>query len=1052
MSTINIINASAGSGKTYWLTKLAGENVVNGISANRLFATTFTKKAAAELVERLRQRLLSDGKEEEVNLLSDGFVGTVNSVCARLLTEYAIDAGLSPALDVIPEEDTGKIFNMAVEEAIAEQADKLEPVARRLSRYGAYRQGDWRNDVKDIAKMARDNRLDSGAIEQSAKKSWESFSTLLPNTIQCDTAALVQAIQSAIDALSKLAKLSKGSQVALEALEEIKKTASDPERLPWSTWAKLAKLSTPKDGKDAVAEVQGLAGEWLKNRRFHEDVKTMIDGAFYCAALAVEHFQTYKKQHGLMDFTDQESGVLDLFEGTESQFFQDSLKNRLSLLLVDEFQDTSPIQLAIFLELNQLCGSSFWVGDPKQSIYGFRGSDPVLMNVAADHFSKIADPRLNKPLSDSWRSQKLLVDFSNAVFKNVFHEMPENKVTLNIPSQREKDAKGGNIEAWLLDAQNKSDTAIRLAIAIQTLLGDTGAKPGDIAVLCRKNDDCDDLANALESIGLRASTARGSLVKTPACRLVLAALRYLADKKDTLAMIEVINFLGNHGEYKDWLAKLVNDRDAYLDELKSNPVFQNLDARRDELRRLTPLEALEYAIDASGVLEAAASWPNTPLALANLDKLRLSCVKYLDLCRARHDSGSLSGYLSYLTENDIKESEGSDDQAIQVLTYHKAKGLEWKVVILFNLDDGLKGSAFNLSAKTEGAFDPQNPLNNRILHFWPDPLPGNQTSDELESLLLDCPEQQEAIDREIKERQRLLYVGFTRARDSLILAVHRKTTNAGAKLMTAWLDELTDADHEPLITLPVSATGKHLLNIGGTQIPITIKEYTEKTQALQLTRPELSKRRPLVPADLPLYPPARYSPSALEWEAEALSKITVSERYSLGNRIAVKGTPDYNLFGTAVHNFLAVEQGKRNAAEWENTAHRLLERYGILSVIHPADMVEIHKRVTQFITNTYPGAKIRREWPISLRERDNRLMQGFIDMLLELDNGFVILDHKTFPGANAEEKAREYAPQLAAYRRAVEAAAMETGTGKKVLAALIHMPVIGKIYEVENTR
>ncbi|GHV04890.1 DNA helicase [Spirochaetia bacterium] len=1046
MSTINIINASAGSGKTYRLTELACENVVKGISADRLFATTFTKKAAAELVERLRQRLLSDNKGDEVNLLSDGFVGTVNSVCARLLTEYAIDAGLSPALDVIPEEDTGKIFNMAIEEAIGEYAGKIEPAARRLSRQGGggkfHPQPDWRDDVKDVARIARDNRLDSRAIELSAKKSWESFRTLLgDDTIQCETRVLVQAIQSAIDTLAGLAKPTKGSQNALETLRDIQNSASDPDRLPWSTWAKLAKLAPPNDGKDAVADVQVAAGGWLKNSRFHDDVKTMIDGVFSSAALAIEHYQNYKKQHGLMDFTDQESGVVDLFEGTERDVFRDSLKNRLSLLLVDEFQDTSPIQLAIFLELNQLCGNSYWVGDPKQSIYAFRGSDPVLMNVAADHFSKDADPKLNKPLSDSWRSRKVLVDFSNAVFKKVFHEMPENKVTLNIPPDRKKDAEGGDIEAWLLDAKNKPDTALRLANAIQSLLSGEDTKPASIAVLCRTNNDCVEVASALESIGIRASTARGSLIRTPVCRLVLAAVRYLADKKDTLAMIEVINFLPNHADYKDWLAKLVNDRDAYLDELKAKPVFQSLDARRDELRRLTPLEVLEYAIDASGVLEAAASWPNTPLALANLDKLRLTCVQYLDLCRARHDSGSLSGYLSYLHENDIKEAEGADDQAVQVLTYHKAKGLEWKVVILFNLDAAQKGSAFNLSAKTEGEFDPQHPLNNRMLHFWPDPLPGNQTSDELKALLENCPEQKEAIDREIKERQRLLYVGFTRARDKLIFAVRRKTTKAGASLETAWLDELTDAAHEPLVALPD-------LSIGGTQFPITVREYTEKTETLPLTRQQNSKRRPIVFADLPMYPLSRYSPSALEGEAEELSKITVSDVCSLGHRIAVKGTPDYNYLGDAVHNFLALEQGKRSSTEWQNAAQRLLERYGVLPAIHPADMVEIHKRLTQFVTDTYPGAKVRREWPVSLRESDNRLMQGFIDMLLELDDGFVIIDHKTFPGAHAEERAREYAPQLAAYRRAVEAAAVESGMGKKVLAALVHLPVIGKVYEV----
>jgi ATP-dependent exoDNAse (exonuclease V) beta subunit len=283
----------------------------------------------------------------------------------------------------------------------------------------------------------------------------------------------------------------------------------------------------------------------------------------------------------------------------------------------------------------------------------------------------------------------------------------------------------------------------------------------------------------------------------------------------------------------------------------------------------------------------------------------------------------------------------------------------------------------------------------------------------------------------------------------LILAVRRKTTGAGVTLDTAWLDELTDADHKPLITLPAGAEEKHTLTIGAAHIPVTVKEYTEKTEAVPLTRPPEIKRRPPVPADLPVYPLSRYSPSALDGNLKEPAKITVREVCSLGNRIPVNGTPDYAVFGTAVHNFLAVEQGKRSSVEWQNAACRLLERYGVLPVIDPADLVEIHARLTRFITGTYPGAKVRREWPITLREKDNRLMQGFIDMLIETDKGFVIIDHKTFPGADAEERAREYAPQLDAYRRAVEAAAMESGSGKKVLAALVHMPVIGKVYEVD---
>jgi ATP-dependent exoDNAse (exonuclease V) beta subunit len=98
--------------------------------------------------------------------------------------------------------------------------------------------------------------------------------------------------------------------------------------------------------------------------------------------------------------------------------------------MVDEFQDTNPIQLSLFLALNELVGRSIWVGDSKQAIYRFRGTDPLLMNEVVSLIGK------TKILDCSWRSRKKLVEFTNAIFSEVFHEMNENKVCLDIPTQR----------------------------------------------------------------------------------------------------------------------------------------------------------------------------------------------------------------------------------------------------------------------------------------------------------------------------------------------------------------------------------------------------------------------------------------------------------------------------------------------------------------------------------------------------------------------------------------------------------------------------------------
>ncbi|GMO34283.1 MAG: UvrD-helicase domain-containing protein [Termitinemataceae bacterium] len=1058
MSKINIINASAGSGKTYRLTHLAGELIMeaNNVTPDTLFATTFTIKAAGELEERLRQHLLSRNMLNEVNLLPEGFIGTVNSVCARLLMQYAIDAGKSPAIGVIPDDDTDYIFDKAIANAINEYTYELEPVARRLSRIGGgdkfHKNPDWKEDVKNIVNLSRINCLDKADISECAKKSWDSFSKLFSGVEKYDTdfSKLIEAVSAVICYIEGVEEEDRSGeqQKRFTSLKEIKRTVNNPEKLPWTSWAKLSKLTESEIC--AAPQIRELAKGWFHHPLFYKDMETMIFGVFGCAASAVKDYKDYKDQHGLMDFIDQESEALKLLREKENQFFRDSLKDRLSLLLVDEFQDTSPLQLAIFTELNRLCGNSYWVGDPKQSIYGFRGADMNLMNAVVKSNSK------NETLPHSYRSRENLIHFSNVIFKNVFHEMhTENKVCLTPPSNPERDIEGGVIEAWLLDANKNEDVTSRLADAIQSLLHNKAKypkkdlKPSDIAILCRSNKSCDAVAEALEKKEIRASTARGLLARTPACRLVLSAMRYLSDKNDTLAMIELINFMSDYENHKDWLSKLVSGRDEYLEELKLLPVFKSLDERRWESHKWTPLEVMEYAIEVSGVLQAAASWDNTAMALANLDKLRQTCVAYLDLCEAHYGTAGLYGYFSYLNEKSEKEAEGSDDQAVQVLTYHKAKGLEWPVVILFNLDadPDEKASAFNLSAKTEGNFDPENPLNKRTLHFWPKPV--SIKSEDFDNLIKDSPEESEARKKDIAESQRLLYVGITRAMDVLILAIQQKTSKKNVKTLDVkWLEEsLIDKSGESLIKLPGSNDEvlDHTLNIGDDQIAIKIRTFTEDTKTETSKKSNYTQYRPVPAKELPHYVSSRITPSKIEGKAEDQSKVRADLIADFKTIIKEKEKPDYASLGNAVHNFLSLVQGKRSLDEWKHVAQRLLTRYGVDKVLTDADMIAVYERLNNFIKTNYPNAKILRECPISLREANNQVMHGFIDMLLELDEGYVIIDHKTFAGADiAKEEARKYAPQLNAYRRAVAAA-----TNKKVLATLIHMPIIGIIYEVK---
>ena len=145
--------------------------------------------------------------------------------------------------------------------------------------------------------------------------------------------------------------------------------------VPWDMWAKLASLDVGIRSRDAIEPVIKAAGSHDKNPKLRKDVVAAIDLVFRLAAQSLEAYQVHKLAHGMLDFADQEVHMLELLMRED---IRQRLAGELDLVMVDEFQDTSPIQLAIFLQLAAIAGRSVWVGDQKQAIFGFRGTDPSL--------------------------------------------------------------------------------------------------------------------------------------------------------------------------------------------------------------------------------------------------------------------------------------------------------------------------------------------------------------------------------------------------------------------------------------------------------------------------------------------------------------------------------------------------------------------------------------------------------------------------------------------------------------------------------------------------
>ena len=164
---IDIISASAGSGKTYRLSTLLDEEVSSGrVRPDAILATTFTRKAAAELQERARNRLLSAGRGQDAQRLAASRIGTVNAVCGDLVSSFAFELGLSPSVEVLDEALAEGEFAKALASSLPPDAEAaLDAVAARFSEV------DWRQAVAEICKQARSNNLSPADLRAGKARS-----------------------------------------------------------------------------------------------------------------------------------------------------------------------------------------------------------------------------------------------------------------------------------------------------------------------------------------------------------------------------------------------------------------------------------------------------------------------------------------------------------------------------------------------------------------------------------------------------------------------------------------------------------------------------------------------------------------------------------------------------------------------------------------------------------------------------------------------------------------------------------------------------------------
>jgi ATP-dependent helicase/nuclease subunit A len=570
--SFRFISAGAGSGKTYRLTQLLHEMLMDyRVSPSGILATTFTIKAAAELRQRVRSHLMVKGQYTLATEIGEARIGTVNSVCGNLLARFAFEAGMPMQQRVLDEPAAAQLLNEAIDVVIdVKTLAGLITVARRLCLHEpAYGDDErpWMKALRDIVSQARSNAIDPAQLRTFGSRNAAQLLALFPPATARDlTAELLLAIETALPTIRQAlnVKPQKNTADYLQQLEEFERSLRDSS-FHWAHWSRLAKDDPGAKLRAATQAVTNVASEHAKHPLLHQDVREYLDTLFSLAADVLETYRSRKRQVGALDFTDQECELLSILDHPE---VADTLRAELDLLMVDEFQDTSPIQLALFLKLAHCAKHVVWVGDVKQAIYGFRGGDDALMSAVVNGLPALGGAK--ETLQVSYRSRPALVHFVNSVFGAAFASLQPVDVHL---SPDRKEFQGINaVEDWLLGGSNADDQYHGIAAGIATLL-QTGAqiadrdsgrqrpvRLGDIAVLARSNVTVNAIAGVLQKQRIMASTEQPGLLSRPEIVLALACLRRLNDERDTIATAEIVS-LAECEDPEVWLA----ERLAWLD-------------------------------------------------------------------------------------------------------------------------------------------------------------------------------------------------------------------------------------------------------------------------------------------------------------------------------------------------------------------------------------------------------------------------------------------------------------------------------------------------------
>lgn len=718
-----VVVAGAGAGKTSVLVQRYLRFVRNGIPPASILSITFTRKAAAEMKKRIVDTLRDEGLFEAAREAETGPIQTVHSFCERLLRENAILAGLDPEFEILGEAEKAEMREAAIQRAMGDPPEDL--CVREL----LHELAGEPSSVRSVGRQTVHARLEEALIRfiEEARGAGMSRGTLL-DLYGSPESTLLQWRRTLRGCLE-------------QAIGDI--APDDP---------------FEKASMSAAFKVAGKARPPWTRANIENDIlfraASLTSGLVLlgCEAWRLLDADMIARQE--LDFTALETRSVRMLESSPE--IQIRIAHNYKVVMIDEAQDLNALQYRL---LNRLAiGQRLFVGDPNQSIYGWRQADYRL-------FRELSDIGPRRDLNENHRSDEGILNFVEFLFGRLWggDKAYRPMVKPDAPERSFLDSERpvcAQVEVW----RQPREWIPGVAKKLTELRQQVGPKPS-IAVLVRRGAYANALLTQLGRLQTPARIVGGTdrFYTKLEVRDVANCLRALAEPYNDFALLatlrspivgvslDAIALLGSQKPVIETIRSFVSP--VVADQSKISRFLDWFEPLAMTADRVPACEILAEIFAVSGYWEALAAREDGLQMLANVRKLLKLAAE-----SPEQDALTFAERIREIQRMNHKESdapaESVQDGEITILTVHKAKGLEWDIVVVPDL---LKDSPRQEDVEIEPALNLVTTRFTAEPESVPHALAKTLRSDRVEA-----------------ESKRMLYVALTRARERLILCADSK--------------------------------------------------------------------------------------------------------------------------------------------------------------------------------------------------------------------------------------------------------------------------------------